>query len=829
MMATFSVTENTNRNSPSPTMATAGQLLTTGGTATITVVANASGQTLLVQPTTIVNTSPPRHTILKQVSEITNDQPSPKLDADDVITETSEDRVIERGARTIVENTHYITVPEGTAAARSYTSLTPVTPSIVPETETVGTNGVSHSTYVQYVDGTTDQTIYTTNGQMAYPVYTVNDTGTTMYSPTSGQYYQTNSGSPVAYSQVIRVANNINQGNNQSQIINNGPYLIQQNVDSDHTIITATTARNTSTSDVSYLVNSTSTNNTTNNVVVSAPSTSNETVANNNNLQHSADTASNINHIPKVSPATVQWLLDNYETADGVSLPRSTLYYYYMHHCSESKIDPVNAASFGKLIRSVFVGLRTRRLGTRGNSKYHYYGIRLKPDSPLNNLSVNEENGTFTNRTTNGNTCQTQKRFRSSKPETNDTQYNTEQNHSTSSYQSVSSPESQHNQFLGDGASAIPDFPEITFNNGTLPEDCSLDDVDTFRSIYREHCEMFLHAIENLEFSTIKSLWREFWRCQDSLDDCEEERYLSKTKLYQLSKCLEVQDFVRYVDYRFYQNLVTVLVPDVLRSIPSSLTQSIRNFAKSLETWLSSAMVDCPREMTVIKSNTVSAFSQTLRRYTSLNHLAQAARAVLQNSAQINQMLTDLNRVDFHNVQEQASWVSQCDTNLVRRLEEDFKITLQQQNSLEEWANWLKNVVDEVLKPHVGKKSYIKAARQFLLKWSFYSSMVIRDLTLRSASSFGSFHLIRLLYDEYMFYVIEHLVAKATGETPMAVMGEKYLTATPEYVNFDVTINDTSDCNDGSITIEALDSDSSNLLLASNDIMEIGSPKRMKL
>lgn len=47
----------------------------------------------------------------------------------------------------------------------------------------------------------------------------------------------------------------------------------------------------------------------------------------------------------------------------------------------------------------------------------------------------------------------------------------------------------------------------------------------------------------------------------------------------------------------------------------------------------------------------VSAFAQTLRRYTSLNHLAQAARAVLQNTSQINQMLSDLNRVDFANVQ----------------------------------------------------------------------------------------------------------------------------------------------------------------------------------
>ena len=62
------------------------------------------------------------------------------------------------------------------------------------------------------------------------------------------------------------------------------------------------------------------------------------------------------------------------------TLPRS----HYLKHCHESKQDPVNAASFGKLIRSVFLGLRTRRIGTRGNSKYHYYGIRVKPSSVLN-------------------------------------------------------------------------------------------------------------------------------------------------------------------------------------------------------------------------------------------------------------------------------------------------------------------------------------------------------------------------------------------------------------------------------------------------------------
>jgi hypothetical protein len=58
-----------------------------------------------------------------------------------------------------------------------------------------------------------------------------------------------------------------------------------------------------------------------------------------------------------------------------------------LHHCTEQKIEPVNPASFGKLIRSVFLGLRTRRLGTRGNSKYHYYGIRVKVSSPLNQIA----------------------------------------------------------------------------------------------------------------------------------------------------------------------------------------------------------------------------------------------------------------------------------------------------------------------------------------------------------------------------------------------------------------------------------------------------------
>ena len=42
----------------------------------------------------------------------------------------------------------------------------------------------------------------------------------------------------------------------------------------------------------------------------------------------------------------------------------------------------LNPASFGKLVRVLFPGLKTRRLGVRGESKYHYVSFSLQEDQP---------------------------------------------------------------------------------------------------------------------------------------------------------------------------------------------------------------------------------------------------------------------------------------------------------------------------------------------------------------------------------------------------------------------------------------------------------------
>jgi hypothetical protein len=172
------------------------------------------------------------------------------------------------------------------------------------------------------------------------------------------------------------VANDLSQGTIAGQLLaqENGAYLTQQDVDSDtaHTIVAAQRASpSTATADaggVAYMVPGNATTN---------PSS------------RDGDGHPKFPHIIRISPATVQWLMQTYEVAEGARLPCSTLYNHYLHHCKGNKLYHVNAASFVNIIRSTFPGVRARKLGTKGNSKYYFYGIHVISGSSVNQLSGN--------------------------------------------------------------------------------------------------------------------------------------------------------------------------------------------------------------------------------------------------------------------------------------------------------------------------------------------------------------------------------------------------------------------------------------------------------
>lgn len=63
-------------------------------------------------------------------------------------------------------------------------------------------------------------------------------------------------------------------------------------------------------------------------------------------------------------------------------MPRGRVYANYASRCATERITVLNPASFGKLVRVLFPGLKTRRLGVRGESKYHYVNFTLMEEQP---------------------------------------------------------------------------------------------------------------------------------------------------------------------------------------------------------------------------------------------------------------------------------------------------------------------------------------------------------------------------------------------------------------------------------------------------------------
>lgn len=71
------------------------------------------------------------------------------------------------------------------------------------------------------------------------------------------------------------------------------------------------------------------------------------------------------------------WLMKNCKSQHDSYVPRGKIFAQYASSCSQNNLKPLSQASLGKLIRTVFPDLTTRRLGMRGQSKYHYCGLKI--------------------------------------------------------------------------------------------------------------------------------------------------------------------------------------------------------------------------------------------------------------------------------------------------------------------------------------------------------------------------------------------------------------------------------------------------------------------
>uniref|UniRef100_A0ABI7XB81 RFX-type winged-helix domain-containing protein n=1 Tax=Felis catus TaxID=9685 RepID=A0ABI7XB81_FELCA len=393
----------------------------------------------------------------------------------------------------------------------------------------------------------------------------------------------------------------------------------------------------------------------------------------------------------KQTQLTLQWLEENYIVCEGVCLPRCILYAHYLDFCRKEKLEPACAATFGKTIRQKFPLLTTRRLGTRGHSKYHYYGIGIKESSAYYH-SVYSGKGLT--------------RFSGSKLKN--------EGGFTRKY-SLSSKT----------GTLLPEFPSAQH---LVYQGCiSKDKIQHF----------LLH----------------FWQ---GMPD----------HLLPLLENPVIIDIFCVCDSILYKVLTDVLIPATMQEMPESLLADIRNFAKNWEQWVVSSLENLPDALTDKKIPIVRRFVSSLKRQTSFLHLAQIARPALFDQHVVNSMVSDIEKVDLNSIGSQAlltiSGSTDTESDIYTEHDsitvfQELKDLLKKNATVEAFIEWLDTVVEQrVIKTSKQNgRSLKKRAQDFLLKWSFFGARVMHNLTLNNASSFGSFHLIRMLLDEYILLAME--------------------------------------------------------------------------
>jgi len=423
-------------------------------------------------------------------------------------------------------------------------------------------------------------------------------------------------------------------------------------------------------------------------------------------IDHSSTSQSIL--VNRASPFTVKWLLDNFEGAEGVSLPRATLYALYLQHCSECAIESMNAASFGKMIRSIFSGLRTRRLGTRGNSKYHYYGIKLKSHSILqrkltdlsNGMQYSEENVNCKNneletareRISKTKYCDRYKSslisepkqmknllqlieddkpakkiktnihrhldhvrttirdFKDDKEPTDETYKNNKSNFLTD----TNEMQNTKRNFLSE---YIQNFPLKDLNIRDLESDKNLksirltqDNLNQFVTLYREKIEASIASINSGSPENILSVWKAFWRHTDihesSLSYKIIENRLTKEIFLKLCCNENILQFIFESDAYFYQVCIDHITNSLNQSEETYLI-NVRSYATIIYEYIIICIQDLDKKIKDVKMESFSLFIIHLKLITSIYHASQTVRNITRSKTCLTQLMNDIKGIDF--------------------------------------------------------------------------------------------------------------------------------------------------------------------------------------
>ena len=149
----------------------------------------------------------------------------------------------------------------------------------------------------------------------------------------------------------------------------------------------------------------------------------------------------------------------------------------------------------------MFQNLTTRRLGTRGQSRYHYYGLSVKPTSiyytPSYSSKKQSSHGNYLRNYDRPKVCQNKEEMRSSFQSNNNVDIRQPVVSSKNYFDATSNSSGSSYAII----QQLPDFPSCT--DFSDQKNVPIDKFYTLITMYRAHSQRILDSVNKFNFGEV--------------------------------------------------------------------------------------------------------------------------------------------------------------------------------------------------------------------------------------------------------------------------------------------------------------------------------------
>ncbi|KAI3643571.1 hypothetical protein MP228_013126 [Amoeboaphelidium protococcarum] len=398
------------------------------------------------------------------------------------------------------------------------------------------------------------------------------------------------------------------------------------------------------------------------------------------------------------------WLRDNYLEGEKLNVQRHLVLHHLNQYCAHYGLPQVGPSMLGKAVKQIFPSVKIRRLGVRGHSKYHYCGIGLADSRGGQMLSPGTPGGImgiFGGAAAGGN-------------------YILSSNQMSFQPQLVADTFPQPNALLSEQETQI-------------------------LSLYQGHLQAALTACID---QNITSLEVEFQSIASVMNDIVTSQTLSQSAL---------ESFGSMLDQLAIRLDATMDLYLCSQSGDEAAVLEIRKFCKSIEsTYKSSTISFQGSPFHQYTLSLLSIFVQYVRRKTTLSHLGSTLNTILQDVSQCKLLQEEVLKIDLLSIYGQYCMVDRQFSyqDLCQLMSQLNNLLAGSPCNVQSYAYF----VSEQLEGTADKFRLSRRAQYttLVVRLEYLTSLILRDLTLRSSPAFGSFHILKLYTCEFLGYLIEN-------------------------------------------------------------------------